>query len=100
MSGDGVQVLAPLGGREELDFGCDEPRVVSAQAAGAFPHRVVAPHGVALPQRVLLRQLALLECLDQDGRLLVQFSGAAARRCYLWGGGGGIKKSCFMMLIY
>lgn len=85
MSGDGVQGLAPLGRGEELDFGRDEPRVVPAQAraSGAFTHGVVASHGVPLPQRVLVRQLALLEGLDQDGRLLVQFFGAAGRRRYL-----------------
>lgn len=83
MSGDGVQALAPVGRGEELDFGRGEPRVVPAQAPAAscaFAHGVVASHGVALPQRVLVRQLALLQGLDQDGRLLVQFSGAAARR--------------------
>lgn len=85
MSGDGIQVLAPVSGGEELDFGCDETRVVPAKAPGALPHGVVAAHGVALPQRVLLRQLVFLEGLDQDGRLLVQFFGAAVWRGYLQG---------------
>ena len=81
MSGDGVQGLARLGRGEELDFGV--AGVVPAQAhaaTGAFAHGVVASHGVPLPQRVLVRQLALLESLDQDGRLLIQFSGAAGWR--------------------
>lgn len=88
MSGDGVQGLAAVGRGEELDFGRHEPRVVPAQvdaASGAFAHGVVASHGVPLPQRVLVRQLALLQGLDQDGRLLVQFSGAAVRRHHLHG---------------
>lgn len=89
MSGDRVHVLAPLGRGEELHFRQGEPRVVPPRARAApraLAHGVVAPHGVALPQRVLVRQLALLEGLDQDGGLLVQFPGAAARRRHLHGG--------------
>lgn len=67
MSGDGVQRLASLVRREELDFRHGEARVVPAQVSAApcaFTHGVVASHGVTLPQRVLVRQLALLESLD------------------------------------
>lgn len=86
MSGDGVQALASLARGEELHFGRQDARVVSPQIPAAsrpFTHGVVASHGVALPQRVLVRQLALLQGLDQDGRLLVQLSGTAARSRHL-----------------
>lgn len=67
MSGDGVQALASVARREELDFGRDQAGVVAPQAAAAscsFTHGVVAPHGVSLPQRVLVRQFALLQSLN------------------------------------
>lgn len=84
MSGDTIQALASLCGGEELDFGRGYAGVVPTQpCAVSFPHGVVATHGVAFPQRVLVGQLALLQGLDQDGRLLVQFSGAAAGSRYL-----------------
>ena len=84
MSGD--QAGAPVCRREELHLGDGEGRVVPAHVAaagGALAHGVVAAHGVALAQGVLVRQLALLQRLDEDGRLLVQLSGAAARRRHL-----------------
>lgn len=84
MSGDGIQVLAALTWCEELNF--SKTRVVPAQACGAsttFTHGVVASHRVAFPQRILVRQLALLQTLDQDGWLLVQFSGTAVWCRYL-----------------
>jgi len=94
VSGD--QVGAPLWGREELHLGDDQGRVVPAQpsaaAGGGFiAHGVVATHGVALAQGVLVRQLALLQRLDEDGRLLVQLPGAAARRRHLGVGGEHVK---------
>ena len=80
MSGD--QVGAPVCRREELHLGNGQGGVVPAEVpapGGALAHGVVAAHGVALAQGVLVRQLALLQRLDEDGRLLVQLSGAAAR---------------------
>lgn len=81
MSGDGVQVLDTIARGKKLDFG--ESGVVPAQTSCASTHGVVASHRVALPHRVLMGQLAFLQSLDQDGRLLVQFPCTAQGCGYL-----------------
>lgn len=62
----------------KLDLWHDESRVVPSHRIGP-PHGIVPPHGIAFPQWVLMGQLAFLKCLNEDGRLLIQFSGTAPR---------------------